>query len=545
MSPRLADLLVERIGGNPAIAVQLVTDWARKGNLVPTTTGFDLREGADTRLPEALQAQLNALLDRLDEDARLAVEILATLGARRIRDEEWSAVCQHAGVPFGDRTRSCVTDLGIARTRRERDVVRWSLEPLLLREVALDRAAEGGRAVAHHEAAAQVLTSSHRASARERAIVHLVDAGRPAAALRSLRSMIDHLDAGSDRRIALVATEEHLLDALGVPPDDPRRVPLKLDRLAHSSATLPLNELRRFAAEVTESGDAALCARVSREVIERLHRALRLPPDDPLFDDAQRWNRVADDRSGQVQIAIVRGWALWRTHALGEADEVLTDALSEAQILADRPLEARAMCALGAIRSHRGFSNGDALLDQAAAAYGEVDDPVGRASVDVIRARIARAQHDLVTALDRARRAAKSLVEALGETTPADLQVGLCRLARGEITQARTELNAVAAADHPGYSVLARGAMLATAVTPPDWQDWDRLMGAWTDHTKDGPIVDPDAAWPLEWAAKRALDAGDRGRGREAYELSAHQYALVHDDEGVARVQKRLRSLKN
>ncbi|MEZ4235687.1 MAG: protein kinase [Myxococcota bacterium] len=538
VSRRLADSLVERVGGNPAMAVRIVTDWARRGMLVPTTTGFDLRDSADVRLPSSVTAPLEERLDALEEPDRVAIELLATLGGRRIRDEEWAAVCHQAGVAFDEQTRRRLMAAGVARARRERNVVRWTLEPLLLREAAVARAEADGRLRAHHDAAARVLLATRRPSAQERAIVHLVDAGHTGTALRALRTLIDTLDDEPERQASLAATERRLLDALHVPKDDPRRLPSRLAALTRGGGEVSLGELRGLAGSVEASGDAALTARVYRQIVERLGQAHRLRPDDPLLDDALRWLNVADDAAGVLTIRLLRAVAAWRAGD-GTAVEEL-EALRAAVEGQTGPLVARILTALGELRCDAGDATGHDLYEQAAAA---LDDPQGLAAVELARSRTARRQGDLVTALERARRATRLLVDALCETWPADLEVALCRLARGELTQARTELQAVADTDDPTVSVLAQGALLATLVAPPDWKPWDRTLVAWREHGRGGALVHPDSAWPLEWAAKRAVDAGAFRRGVEAYELAAHQYALVGDAEAMDRVRRRLRAL--
>ncbi|MEQ1505348.1 MAG: hypothetical protein ABMB14_24160, partial [Myxococcota bacterium] len=125
----------------------------------------------------------------------------------------------------------------------------------------------------------------------------------------------------------------------------------------------------------------------------------------------------------------------------------------------------------------------------------------------------------------------------------AELQIGLTRLARGELTQARSELRKVIESDDGTLATIASGALLACVATAPDWSGWDGLLASWRKHARLGAIAHRDMAWPLEWAAKRASDAGDPARAREMYELAANQYALINDPESIDRMRRRIRAL--
>src|SRR5262249_18269947 len=48
--PELAEQVVERTAGDPSRAVRVVSDWAKRGRLVPRTTGFALKD----RIEDAL-----------------------------------------------------------------------------------------------------------------------------------------------------------------------------------------------------------------------------------------------------------------------------------------------------------------------------------------------------------------------------------------------------------------------------------------------------------------------------------------------------------
>ena len=55
--------------------------------------------------------------------------------------------------------------------------------------------------------------------------------------------------------------------------------------------------------------------------------------------------------------------------------------------------------------------------------------------------------------------------------------------------------------------------------------------------------MDHDSAWPLEWSARRAAEAGESERARWAYELVLGRYEALGDRASVTRVHKRLAAL--
>lgn len=103
--PTAAHEVVERAGGNPQFAVELVSDWIDRDLLEVTDEGFELREGADVPVPDTLFQIWHERLDNHVSDAseneRAALQLAAALGAE-FDESEWRAACERADLQVPD-----------------------------------------------------------------------------------------------------------------------------------------------------------------------------------------------------------------------------------------------------------------------------------------------------------------------------------------------------------------------------------------------------------------------------------------------------------
>ena len=201
--------------------MQLVSDWVERGLLVPSPTGFRLRDGADTAVPSGLlglwEQRLDRVLDSHPDAARWALEVGAVLGAE-VDTSEWEAVLRTADV---DTAPGLLADLQRRRlvVSATADRQRWSFAHGLLREAVLARAAQGGRRQRWAQAAVDTLPP-HRTTLARRAHL-LVEAGRGEEALAPLAEAIFD-EARNDefgRAHQLARLRSRLLEGQPVDPD--------------------------------------------------------------------------------------------------------------------------------------------------------------------------------------------------------------------------------------------------------------------------------------------------------------------------------------
>ncbi|MEQ1570389.1 MAG: hypothetical protein ABMA64_32440, partial [Myxococcota bacterium] len=229
----------------------------------------------------------------------------------------------------------------------------------------------------------------------------------------------------------------------------------------------------------------------------------------------------------------MRARAAWRGGDAERAEEMLAAILTEAD---ERLERARLLTLLGEVRGAAGGGE----LSEAKEIFVAESRSVEAAQVDLVSSRVRRRAGDLVGALEHGRLARAELRRRDVDPTPADLQVGLARLARGEVTQAKLELDKACDSPAPAVARLARAARLACLPPGPDWALFDDEVAA---LERDGDSSDPDAGWPLEWAAKRVADAGSRERASRLYDLAADRYSAAGDQPAAERARKRRKNL--
>jgi tetratricopeptide (TPR) repeat protein len=113
----LRQQVVERSGGNPLFAVQLLSDWVARGALAVGPEGFVLRAGEAANIPPDIERlcarRLEDLLARHSAEERRALVLAATLGIE-VDDEEWLATCEVTQLPSPTNLRSDLFRAGLA-----------------------------------------------------------------------------------------------------------------------------------------------------------------------------------------------------------------------------------------------------------------------------------------------------------------------------------------------------------------------------------------------------------------------------------------------
>ncbi|MCB9677414.1 MAG: protein kinase [Alphaproteobacteria bacterium] len=172
--------VVERAGGNPLFAVQLVEDWVSRSALVDARGVYTV-VGAEDTLPHAIEALWRRRLDEVvPAEAWQCVEIAAVLG-REVHAFEWHAACAAAGVGVHRGVVLKLVGAGLARLDPEKPAQRWSFVHGMLRDTLLERIRGRGRAERWHVAAAKAVGDDP-----ERRAMHLLAAGRSQEALEPL-----------------------------------------------------------------------------------------------------------------------------------------------------------------------------------------------------------------------------------------------------------------------------------------------------------------------------------------------------------------------
>lgn len=248
----LAAEVVERSGGNPMFAVQLVGDWVSRGLLEVRDGSFALRPGVDVRVPDHIHdvwtVRFARALASSQGTPRLAVEIAAALGVE-VDIKEWSLACLKAGFVVPQGLVGALAREGLITA----DAAGFSFAHGMARESLERFAREANRWPGHNSAAADAVLARGLERHAERGARHLLAAGRYEEALDQLalgadhRTMIGEYDAAD----GLLELRDKTLDRIGALDSDPRR----------SRALLQRARLSRLRGRSEEAADLAEEAR--------------------------------------------------------------------------------------------------------------------------------------------------------------------------------------------------------------------------------------------------------------------------------------------
>ena len=548
----LLHALLKRTSGNPAFALQLLSDWARRDLLAHGRGGFHLADGADLQLPDDLHAAWSARIDRLvtaeGSPTRRAIELAATLGMA-VDSDTWRAVCDAAGVANSPTLAERMLDQALAVPGQD-PAAGWAFGHGMVRESLLRSAHEASRLAAHHAACAQVL--DQRGAADHVVGLHLARAGEPAAALPRL------LAGAHERRAADEPVLAHMLlteataaaDRLGLPSDHPDRhrvrlveglVALDAGRFADARDLLSaLGEHESAPADVRRAahGGVAMAAKGLLDIPTALatgqaalHEARRVGDTEAARD----LMLILGEAS--VDIGDIEGASSW----FNQSEQALPDLQGGEQ--AARLLMGRVIVA----RARRNLDRARDLADRAI----ELLERLGR------RRRLAQALNtkgDLLRyAGDRegaiaAYRRTEQLLSTLGTAyaTVPRINLGLTLLALERFEEAggvlRRTLGEVRAQGHPGYAYAVRHGLLPVAAAIRDRGGFQEHLTAIEQLRERGHFIDPD----LAVAAEQAGDLWHRGWDREsaalAWELALRQWEGLQQQDPAQRVRRKLGS---
>lgn len=440
----LAAEVERRTGGNPHFAVQLVSDWVRRGLLEPGRRGFRLKEGA---VPDGPDDQRQAWAEQLDrvlggrgtEDA-IALELASLLG-HDVDWVEWTDVCERAGLRAPGDLVDVLLAGDLAGCGADGPESGWRFAHGLLREVLEVRARQAGRLHDLHLHCAAILEGRGDRGVAERRAHHLLAAGRTEDALQPLLVAADERLVVGDLATAnvLLGEREEALSAAGVSRDDVRHAEgwLRWGRLA-----LLMGRYGDAEAWVSRAVEDARQARYGRVLVDGLllrGRLARLRGDVSeswrLLYEAEQ---LAERGAATWRLGLVRA-ELGELYAdrgeLDKAADMLRQAREHLEAAEDPGGIADVFLSLASVARRAGRSGAaSVLLDWARGRYRWLGCRLGLALVDLEAARLARAQHDPTGAADFVRDAIDDL-RRLGsaQVTRAELELAILCAARGDL----------------------------------------------------------------------------------------------------------------
>ncbi|MCK6572508.1 protein kinase [Myxococcota bacterium] len=557
-SEELTARLVARTGGNPQMAVQLVSDWVARGLLAPHDRGFRFARGAASaaeEVPDTLRASWRAQVERLLAGRSPAfvsvIERAAVLGAE-VDLGEWACACAETGPEV---TGAALEVLALRRLVRPRfdaasagQAMGFEFVSMMLVEALWAHAADAGRLEAHHAACATLLSSRSNVDAAERLGRHLAGAGRPEAALDPLAAAARiRLTAGEYLRTAtLLERHEACVEGANLPAHDDRRgegwaLRARLFRArgefhdADAWAARAEAAARRhgwprlLAVALLERGRLAWHLGEPERAADRLGLARRQASE---IDDARLvaecdW-QLADLDLGRGQLAgAAAGFDRARTAfiALGDAVSAGKAGLSLGEVARQLGRHDEAAAHIAAARG---------WLDAGGARWGaaECENKLGE---------LARAAGDMAGAAAHYREAARLYRElGSGMALYPELNLGVVQVEDGRYDEARPVLegvlNVFIRQGTRGMVGAGHVCLMACCAGQNDGPGFDVHAAAAAADLEASGFVDVDNARLAERAGDRWAERGETGRAQVAWALARSQWAALGRADDAARL---------
>ena len=529
--------LAEKSAGNPLFAVQLVTDWVRRGALVPGENGLTLA-GPEPEIPHTIRSVWSGRVERVaqqDPQLRDAMEIAAALG-QDVVVAEWFDACRRRGLSAQSRWPEVLCSSGLAYPTD----VGFRFSHGMLRECLESEARAADRWGAHNRACADAVRAlvdegTERDARQGR---FLVESGSYSSAIPLLWRASDALIRESD----WVGAHMQL-----------NRVDAALKQLESPSESRERteNDIRRARLHAGQRDDAAvltiaepaasLAARrgwrdLAALACEQVGAAYRTRSR---FDDAREWlgralrgYRTLKDRSGVARTERLIGWVDILQGRVPDAEKRVLSALDAFEQTNDRLGTAQCHRSLGDIARLRGdFELAKEEFERSLVLFEAVGYAAGLSECVHGLAEVQRYSGDLDAAAGNYRRSI-DIQQSVGSTRPAipTLNLGLCELARKDYPKAQEFLSqALVSFDNGGqrgYAAVAHSCLLPATAGAGDLQSFDAHLEAAFVGLRESDFVDPDIAEAAELAFY-LLEDDEPVRAKRARALALSQWSAL------------------
>ena len=551
LTPALARRVIDRTGGSPLFAVEIVSDWVRRDLLVPSARGYRLRDSRTTELPRGLHqlcaGRLRNALRASGPDALVAVELAAALGEAPSEDE-WMATCSRAGLASGLVT--VVPERLVGAGLAEFTTDGWRFSHGAVRESVERRCREEGHTADRHALCAEVL--AEREAPPHRLGRHLLRAGRWEASfdllLAGARSAATESDLALAR--ALVDDAEAALQHLSPASPDRRVAELQGLRAELLQFEGRLEESGRMAARCLAAAERGGWGAIAADAAIRLGtvrlRGGEIGVSRKLFERAARLFEEQGNPSGS---ALALGFSARAAAFAGD--------VCEANEAADRSMQA-------ANASGKPVARAQALLVRSELLRRTPDLPTARRlAEEAVCVLEAAGRHtalaEALSALAETVRGAgelalaealylrsQALWDELGshEAVTVDVNLAILALLQGDDDRARRLLEATLdTSEAPGDRFLIYGArllLLPALAAQNAWQAMETHLDFLDRLPAAERFVEPDLAWAAETATVTASKAGRAALAGRVAEIAIAQRLKLGDDDAMIRLREML-----
>ena len=575
LEAQLGERIVARAEGNPLFAIQLVSDWVSRGLLRAGPAGFALPDGAPAGLPDDLHALWQRRLEGLSPTARTLLRLAAVLG-RSVEPGTWAAAAAVLGLPSPGPVFEVAVAQGLMEgashgafeppedgaEELEAEALPVRPAPLRFRHgllvESLERdAAQAGELARLHDACAEVLAPEARQPTPRAAALarHARAAGRTELAVQALFSAAQHHHRTNEGRagIRLLEEREALLDVLGAPTADPRRIRgwslrAEMERLYHRNPEAVRWGERAHAA-ARESGDPDLEVETAVALANALRHAARLEEARQLLEEAAARAEASTPETRAVAARILGDLLL----QLGRVEAAQTHARRARLLLEELDDSFGVGCTwilVGRARYLQGELDGAA---EAAARARALLHPLGtlfhEANAAGLQGEVLRARGDLDGAARVYAESARlhALAGSAGDQVSM-LNLAMVEVLRGRYAEARQLAREVArSAQETGHTIVvlfARSVALAGLAEDGEegelQAELDRLLPTFE---AEG-LVDPDVATCAWIAGERALGRGMVPVARRLWTFTRDQWAALERGDRLEAVAAALGRLE-
>jgi serine/threonine protein kinase/tetratricopeptide (TPR) repeat protein len=538
--------VARRSAGNPAFAIELVGEWAKRDYLRAGEGGYHLRHGAADALPNHIHARWSARMDRLQarrgEPVRLALEVAAVMGEIHVERLDWVEACAFAELELPPR----IDELLLEEAVIERRAGGFVFVHAMLRECLEIDAERAHRAARWRRACAAMLQARGREQDRARVAVLRMRAGEPEQAIEPVREAVEaHLRAGRpDEAAGLMELWEDALRSVGAADDDPRWGLLWLARAEVGIDRGFIQEITRYSQKIVE---------YARRYGWRVHlpwglylrgRALldtgAWEDAWSAFTDARELLRDRHDIDGVARCTKQLGRVARAMGRLEEAEEYFQEAGVLAESVGSWRTVGRVRLDLGSLAvSRQRYDVAESFYQDGLSSFRRVGYLLGEAECLNNLGELHRYQGRLDLAEMTYRRAI-SLYSRLSSSKVLvpQLNLGQVLLGRDRFEEAQRHF------EHIAPDVERRGGHalrffldgFRLAAMHPDDPEWEALYRRVHRAVESSEIAEQDIAFPMELAAERAQKLRRPDKARALYTLARTQWERLGVPEAVRRL---------
>ncbi|MAO84680.1 MAG: hypothetical protein CMH50_12500 [Myxococcales bacterium] len=535
----LAAKVVERSGGNPLFAVQLVGDWVERRVLEVGDAGFRLAKGERAELPDDIHSlwsqRLHSIAKNYPQTSLISLEFAAALG-QDVDEHELHMVCTQVGVPLG---RALIDDL-LGQDLMEIREGGWRFSHHLFRESIGRQSREQSRwAAAHRHCATALAKMPRRRGLSYRIAQHFLAAQAFEEALDPLSNAVKEFAQGGSigETKAVLADYDLALSKLGLSDDDTRYALRLYVEVGVAEGAADWDRLESLVKQLDQAAWPHMKGTVLRSASKLA--AARGEWDRGLHLARKAIEQSEDDQRGQASGLL--GMQLLARGQLVEAQDALENALA----LSGPQFAGSNQLGLAMVAQQRGdLVAAESHYQRALEAYEAGGQLAGIGNAINGVAEIARLRGDLNRAKEEYTRAME-MYETTGRSTAVvAMNLALTLMNQESFDEAEEYLNRAVAElkglGSAGWLIYAQTLLLPCLIARQDWAHFTEAFVEAQAKVKKAGIVDGDLAWSLEKAGDLARAEEQSQAARDCYGFALSQWQQLKRADDVQRLERLL-----